>query len=299
MPSPVCVLHHHIGSETDFERGLGVTTEPAAYAAQIDWLAREFDVIDLDTLLSGKLPRRPLLLTFDDAFRSVLQVARDILAPKRLPGVFFVNPGLVDSGVGSLDGVIAWAANTRGLDRVCAEIGIPPRASIGEVVVGDMAAFGARDRAAIREKLLARFGPPDPGSGSTLLRRDDLAALRGLGIEIGNHTATHVHCRALDRDELQDEILGAKERLEAMAGAPVRAFSVPYGHERDLTDELLCALRETGHQAIFLVHARSNARRPAPDIWYRTSLRNEPPRMLGRKLRLLPAVRTLKHWLLG
>ena len=295
MGAPVCILHHHIGAETDFERGLDVTSSPAAYAAQIDRICRHYDVIDLDGLLSGKLPRRPLLITFDDAFRSVLHVARDVLAPRGLPSVFFVNPGLLEPGAISLDSAIAWAANTAGLAAVCREICIPARSSIGAVVVGDMARLGAGERRALKERILARFGPPDLGRRAPLLQPEDLAELRGLGVEIGNHTMSHVHCRALRPDEVETEIVAAKARLELLSGAPVRAFSVPYGHERDLTPELLRALRASGHRAIFLVHARSNARRPAPDIWYRTSLHDEKPGELVRKLWLMPIARSLEH----
>ena len=299
MGVPACTLHHHVGTETAFERGLNVTSDRLAYEAQIDRICRDYDVIDLDSLLSGRLPRRPLLMTFDDAFRSVLDVAREVLAPRGLPAVFFVNPGLLEPGAISLDSAIAWAAGRVGLETVCREIGIPVRDSVGAVVVQEMAAFGARERAAIRERILAAFGPPDLGGRAPLLRPEDLATLRELGVEIANHTMSHVHCRALGADEIEEEVVAARARLEALSGAPVRAFSVPYGHERDLTPGLLRVLRDSGHRAIFLVHARSNARRPAPDIWYRTSLHDEKPKDLPRMLRLMPMVRTLKHRLVG
>lgn len=298
MGTPVCTLHHHIGTESDFERGLNVTTDPGAYAAQVERICRDYDVIDLGTLLSGRLPRRPLLMTFDDAFRSVLDVARGILAPRGLPAVFFVNPGLLEPGAISLDSTVAWAANTAGPAAVCRMAGIPARAGVGGIVEA-MAAFGAGERAAIGRRLLDAFGPPDLGPRAPLLEPEDLAELRRLGVEIGNHTTSHVHCRALRGDEFASEILAAGARLEALAGAPVRAFSVPYGHERDLTPELLGVLRASGQQAIFLVHARSNRRRPAPDIWYRTSLHDERPGALGRKLRLMPLLRTLKQRIIG
>ena len=110
---------------------------------------------------------------------------------------------------------------------------------------------------------------------------------------------THVSCRALKSEEFEEEIVAAKSRLESLSGTPVRAFSVPYGNERDLTPEMLDVLRSSGHEAIFLVHARSNMCRPAPDIWYRTSLHNEAPRKLPVSLRYAPALRSIKHRLTG
>ena len=74
----------------------------------------------------------------------------------------------------------------------------------------------------------------------------------------------------------------------------MRAFSFPYGNQRDATPAVLAALRESGHEASFLVHARSNAQRPAADVFYRTSLSDDPVYRLGLKLGMLPALRSLK-----
>jgi len=295
MSAVTCVLHHHIGPESAFERGLGISSTRERYDAQIRRLALDYDVIDLETLLSGNLPRRALLLTFDDAFRSVLDAARDTLAPLGLPSVFFVNPGLLGEDRVSLDSALAWAVDRAGLERVCEAAGVRRCETLAALVTGEMATLGAGERLAIKARVLEAFGPPDLAARAAVLREEDIAAFRDLRVEIGNHTMTHVHCRSLTKEECAEEIVGAKERLEALSGARVRAFSVPYGHERDLTSETLALLRASGHEAIFLVHARSNDRRPAPDVWYRTSLHDETPDQLRWHLRWKPALRTLKR----
>jgi peptidoglycan/xylan/chitin deacetylase (PgdA/CDA1 family) len=299
MSTVVCTLHHHIGNESAFERGLNISSNREIYEAQIDWMERNFDFIDLDILLSGRLPRRPLMLTFDDAFRSVLDVARAVLAPRGIPSVYFVNPGLLGRDAISLDSTLAWAAAKAGVEALCDAIDVPRRASVAEVIQQDMATFGADARAGIKARVLTAFGPPDFADRAPPLDPADLEDLLSLGMEIGNHTMTHVHCRALDALEIEAEVVRAKARLEELSQSRVRSFSVPYGHERDLTPKLLAALRASGHEAIFLVHARSNWRRPAPDMWYRTSLQNEAPKALMKSLRYLPAARSIKRLLLG
>lgn len=297
MSAPVCILHHHIGAETSFERGLGVTSSRAAYEAQISHLAKEYDVIDLNTLISGKLPKRPLLMTFDDAFASVYDVAKEVLAPAGLPAVFFVNPQLVNENGISLDSAITWAANQHGLEELCAALDLPLRECVSDIVVGDMSQHGSVKRAELKASILSTFGQPEYSKRAPLLSRDQLAELPSLGVEVGNHTASHVHCRSLSSEELNEEIVFAKAQLEDLSGKPVRSFSVPYGHENDLTTELVDVLRSTGHEAIFLVHARSNMKRPAPDIWYRTSLHNQRPSELRMHLNTKPLLRTARHML--
>jgi peptidoglycan/xylan/chitin deacetylase (PgdA/CDA1 family) len=199
----------------------------------------------------------------------------------------------------SLDSALAWAASKGGVEAVCDAIGVPRHATIAELIQKEMAALSANERANVKSKVLAAFGPPDFSDRAPLLEAADLEELPRLGVEVGNHTMTHVHCRALDTGEIEEEVIAAKARLEELSHARVRSFSVPYGHERDLTPELLAALRASGHEAIFLVHARPNRRRPAPDVWYRTSLHNEAPKELAMHLRYLPAARSMKQLLFG
>jgi len=284
--------------ESAFERGLDVASSRASYEAQIERMARDYDVIDLDALLSGRLPRRPLVLTFDDVFRSVLDVAREVLAPRGLPAVFFINPGLLGRDAVSFDGALAWAAQTAGLDALCRLLGTGPQPDVG-ALIRRLASRSAGERAELKARLFTALGPPDLTDRAPILEEEDLKTLRTLGVEVGNHTMTHVSCRALRPDELEHEVVAAKTRLEAMSGAPVRAFSVPYGNEQDLTPEILKVLRASGHEAIFLVHARSNAYRPAADIWYRVGLKDETPAELPTKLRYAPALRSIKQRLLG
>ena len=305
MTAPICTLHHHIGTESPFERGLGVTTSREAFEAQIDRLARDHDVVDLGTLLSGRWPRRPLLLTFDDVFRSSGDAIREVLAPRGLPSVLFVNPALLAPGAAdgreaarapvALDAALAWAAGEAGVERVCAALGLPAAESLHALVTGHMARLDpdARDRA--RDRVLEAFGPAPLGTRAPPLAEGELQGLVAAGAEIGNHTARHVHGRALEGADLEAEIAAPAGRIEALTGRRPRSFSVPYGHEADLTPAVLSAARRSGHEAVFLVHARSNRRRPAPDVWYRTSLRDEAPGALRAHLRWKPALRSLRH----
>jgi peptidoglycan/xylan/chitin deacetylase (PgdA/CDA1 family) len=72
---------------------------PALFAAHLDaLLARGWSFVDLDAVLAalsggGSLPRKALLLTFDDAYADLLDVACPILAERDVPGVVFAVAG--------------------------------------------------------------------------------------------------------------------------------------------------------------------------------------------------------------
>jgi len=67
-----------------------------------------------------------------------------------------------------------------------------------------------------------------PGTDNEYLSRRDIERLIDDDlITIGNHTRTHPFLSELSEDELRDEILGAKERLESLFGIDVTQFSYP------------------------------------------------------------------------
>ena len=299
MPTPTIVLYHDIAEQpSSFEARLGVTSHPDRFLAQLEHFQKNYDIIDLDTLLNGPWPRRPLLITFDDCYRSVLDIAERWLAPRGIPGVLFTNVDLLGHDSVSLDGILSWFAERHGLPALLKALELENQGldSVAAIISGPMAQRGAQERRALRDRLVELGGLDTDAlaARSPILSPEDIARLPGLGVEIGNHTATHVHGRSMRPEDHHPEIVAARSRLEAICGHPVRAFSVPYGYEADLTVELLETLRQGGHAAIFLVHARSNRFRPAPDIWYRTSLHDEVPARLGMKLHALPLLRSLK-----
>lgn len=299
MKNVTCILHHHIGEESEYEAGLNVTTSVSAYEAQIDWLSRHYNFVSLEDLLTGDLPKKPLLLTFDDAFHSVLENVRTVLAPKGIPSVFFINPALIGDDAVSLDSMLAWATYQAGFAEVCKTLNIPLRSGLGDIISKDMSKLGSAQRQRVIQKLIEQMGQPDLSTRASLISADGVRELQSLGVEIGNHTQTHVHCRSLSEEEMEDEIVNSKKALEGVSGQKVRSLSIPYGHENDLTDDVLNCARASGHEAIFLVHSRTNLRRPAPDIWYRTSLHNEAPQQLKAEVRTKPMLRTIKSLVLG
>lgn len=297
MAAATIVLYHDISATASpFESGLGLGTRPENFTAHLAYFEKNYDLIDLDTLLSGSLPRRPLLLTFDDCYRSVLDVARDVLAPRGVPAVLFTNPDLLGPNAPSLDNILSWYAARHGLPALLAELDLQGYATVAAVLSEAMALRTATQRRDIRDRLMAAGGmaTADLAGRNPVLTAADLRELSELGVEIGNHSASHVHCRSLTAEERGEELAGACQKLEQICGRPVRAFSVPYGNEADLTPEVLVTLRASGHSAIFLVHARSNRFRPAPDVWYRVSLHDERPTKLRNRLHMLPLLRSLR-----
>jgi peptidoglycan/xylan/chitin deacetylase (PgdA/CDA1 family) len=100
------LMYHRVGvlqqGEPAITRALTVT--PAAFDAEMTWLHRAgFHAITPSQLYlalerGGRLPRKPVLITFDDGYRDVLWNASPQLERLHMPATDFVITGRIDDG---------------------------------------------------------------------------------------------------------------------------------------------------------------------------------------------------------
>jgi peptidoglycan/xylan/chitin deacetylase (PgdA/CDA1 family) len=301
-----CVLFHHLTTvDGPFTRGLGVSISPEAFERRLRFLMRHYEMIDLDAVLSpGSDPRRrPLLVTFDDAYASVAREAAPILERFGVPAVFFVNGATVQGEHLPIDNLVCFVANTVGFDAVRAavvEIGIPDGpvlSSVPEVIARVVSGLDADELRAFGRALRDRV-PVDPLAEAhregLFLTPAELEGLPERGVEVGNHTYHHVWCRQLDAAAAELEIAHNAEVLEACTRRPVRAFSVPYGRRADLTPTVVAAVEGSGHVATFLVDARANRHPVDRGAIQRVSLRDASDARTAVDLEILPRLRRLR-----
>ena len=288
----VVVTYHQFG---DHSSPLRNVTRADALAAQLDYFAANYNVISLGHLLAGEIPDNALLVTIDDAYKSVADIFAPALRARRLPAVFFANPRPILEPFVPWHDALAMAHAKLGLRKV-AGAAIPGEAAASfDDLTDRLMRMSPSELAGAKERVLSQLGCTEAElhrASNLFLSADDMHRLADSEIEIANHTMSHVRCGALSPAELHSEIVDAKGMLEGMTGKAVRAFAFPWGHERDATPAALSAIRSSGHEAIFLMHARHNARRPAPDIWYRALITNETGLRLRANLNVLPVLRS-------
>jgi peptidoglycan/xylan/chitin deacetylase (PgdA/CDA1 family) len=190
------------------------------------------------------LPRRALLLTFDDGDRSLIDGVMPTLREHGLPGVAFVIPGLLDSATpfwwDEVEDLVRAGGHPRGFE------GRRP----GELV-SILKGLPTGERVRVIDEL-RRSSPVSPTT-TPQLARDDLGSLERAGIEIGNHTHSHVSLAHSSHREAVDEIVRAHDVLTTALGHPPRAFAYPNGDWDARAEEVL---RGLGYQAAFLFDHR-------------------------------------------
>jgi peptidoglycan/xylan/chitin deacetylase (PgdA/CDA1 family) len=199
--SRLIILAYHAIADLRADRRLAeYGVPPDLFAAQLETLAGDdWEFVGLDAVLAaqrgeGPLPRRALLLSFDDAYTDLLEAGCPILERHGAPGLAFA----VADQIG---GSNVWDSEK------------------GSVELGLLDAAG-------------------------------LLAVAERGVEVGSHTASHCKLPTVSGEQLEREIVGSADRLEAIGLPRPRAFSYPYGES---SPAVAAAVRAGGYEAAFTV----------------------------------------------
>jgi len=192
------------------------------------------DPISLDdwrAALSGAaaLPPRPVLITFDDGYRSVATIGAPILAAYGLPAVVFACSEPVARRS------LLW------FDAVAARD--------SEAAVH---AWKERDYTSWLASCGATTAVADDDPRA-VLREDEIDALsRQPGVEIGAHTARHPILSHAAIADQREEIASSRDALQRWTHRRVRAFAYPNGRPRvDYTVDTVALLDDLGFDFAF------------------------------------------------
>ena len=304
-----CIAFHDIApAESPFTRGMGVSVTSSDFASVLKFVRRYYAPVSLSDVLSdcnGKgLPRRAILVTFDDGYASAIEAAASLCSLFAIPAVFFVNAAFLDNHRLAPDNLVCYAANIAGMKTINAAMrmvmgdGVTELRSMSEVFSRFFPAISVAERQAFLDVLvfLAGINERKLAEESALyMTREQLRDLAAAGFEIGNHTYSHVHCRSLTRDLFRQEVERNRSELEALTGRQVRCFSVPYGSSADLTGDLQTHLELSGHRAIFLSESIANGKGTGHSRIDRVSVHASTEEALFLEVEVLPRLRAIRN----
>jgi peptidoglycan/xylan/chitin deacetylase (PgdA/CDA1 family)/glycosyltransferase involved in cell wall biosynthesis len=243
------------------------------------------------------LPPRPVLVTFDDAYRNNLEFAKPILEELGIPMTLFVPTDFVGHAEcywleelewrvsGSPTVAVPWGRELLWL-RTPAE----RRGAFREISEGLMQLGPAeRERAweeiqrqlpcpcsAVPQDVGVSFGgatgvPPVKGHGQVgratvnntstprepRLTWDELRTLSQEGATIGSHAASHALLPGLPIEKIQHELASSKRELETRLGIRVQAFAYPNG---SWDSEVRQMATQEGYECAFTGQPGTNGR---------------------------------------
>jgi peptidoglycan/xylan/chitin deacetylase (PgdA/CDA1 family) len=280
------VMYHYIrdSAATPFPAIRALT--PGAFEQQLDWLQREYTVIDVDRFeaaIGGRatLPANAALLTFDDGFADHFETAFPILRARGLSGVFFLTQDAAGAsprmlGVHKTHFLLARLgpdAFGRAVLETCAaaDFDAARRARVFGADSWDHA-----DERAIKnllnyelpfedaERVLdvlfaAHIGDRASFARSLYLDEDAIRTMARGGMRFGYHTRSHRMLSRLDAAGQRSELRDGVAWIRRLTGQASVSFCYPWGGPGTYTAETVRMLAETGYSIAFNTVRRRTA----------------------------------------
>jgi peptidoglycan/xylan/chitin deacetylase (PgdA/CDA1 family) len=221
--------------------GKGIIHSTAEFRGQMAWLSRHYEPVTLDDVASALLRRRPLprrgvVLTFDDGYADNFAVALPVLEEFRLKAAFYITVDCVEHQQPP------WFCRLRHAFAVTTRQTWSDPAGQRVWSLGDgreqRQAFltasrhcarhaGAAQDAALRAVEVALGVEPFSPDQPLMLSWDQVRQLHRQGYVIGSHTLTHPNLAHIDEADMAREMDLSRARLEDVLGVPVHHFSYP------------------------------------------------------------------------
>ena len=240
----VAILRYHAihddPTQNEHTIGCGITHSTASFELQMKTLALKFHPISLDELLSSleegrRLPRRAVVVTFDDGYADNLEIAAPILKRYDIRACFYIMVGAVDGGG------VPWFVRIRhAMAQTKVSRWTDTEGKIRELNSRELRreAFWCASRALAKstgeqqQNLLNEIEAqldvePLTHSACRMLTWDQVRTLHKAGHIIGSHMVSHPNSAYVSGAELDSEFSISKKRLEEELQAPVIHLSYP------------------------------------------------------------------------
>lgn len=228
-----------------------ISASPDMFGRHMRFLSTHYNVVHLDQVLEAaaggrSLPRRAVLITFDDAYRDFLEVALPVLHAHRLPATLFVPtayPGRPDRAFW-WDRLHRCFADPRRTEITVERFGIEgPDATMPLRTVEERSValrtvserfkkLGHDDGMRMVDTLCAELGDTERHYDS-VLSWEELYHLTSKNISLCAHTQWHPLLTRVSAERAHTEIVGSQNDLQREIGSVYPVFSYPDGAHDD------------------------------------------------------------------
>lgn len=231
------------------------TIPPDVFTEQMQFISRHYHVLSVGELLHvlnarGDLPRRSVLITFDDGYQDFRSQAWPVLKALKLPVALFVATAYL-----SEPGRLFW------WDRLHHALMNTTRRDALQTPVGQLLLGTARQREGAYTRLrdcvrkmphaealvwvgttCVELGVPPPPPA--VLNWDEVRELASDGVNIGSHTRTHPLLTRIPIEDVRAEVAGSLRDLERELGVGLPILAYPGG---EFDDSVVRVLADEGY----------------------------------------------------
>lgn len=252
------LLYHRVGTSNvpgSFEQ-----TSTSEFEAEMRYLAKNYEVLELPRIIqclqTGEaLPKKSIVITFDDGYKDNYLNAYPLLKKYHLPATIFLTTGYIDSPE------LFWWDKLRYLVW---------HSSVNKIELDQFGSYPLyskidRNKAVtnIERKLkqslettknelmnkladICRVDIPSNMNKEWVVSWDEVREMSRNNIGFGAHTVTHPIMTKISLEKVRWEVTESKRRIEAELEQPINTFSYPNGHPDDYNNDIKQILREAG-----------------------------------------------------
>lgn len=255
-----------------------ISASTDAFRQQVALIKRRFVPMRFDALIDclehGRpVPRRAVLITFDDGYDDNHRCAWPILREAGMSAMFFVSTGHIDSGRPyAYDWLVHMLCTTRARRLQAPELGIdeplpdglPARRAQASRVLDRIKTLDADAQQALIDRLQRAWSlPADAGNVDCRpMTWAQLREMRDSGMEVGSHGVNHRMLAKLGPEAMREEIIASKRAIERELGGEAQVISYPVGGPDAYSDAVIAAVREAGYRMACSYRAGPETLRP-------------------------------------
>ena len=258
------ILMYHRFAQDDTKRQVGRET----FRRQIRALKSRCRIVTLAELATvlrtePEQARRLAVITVDDGYRDFYEFAWPVLREEGVSATFFPVTGFVDHQIWLWPDLVEYVLEHGTARRVDSEdLGLPEggrnwslanpddKSSAWQALIEYAIDLDDDEKWAFLRNIFSRLEVAWPDTipeKYAPVSWEELRELARHGIEIGAHTRTHCRLTRVDDTQLEDELSGAKSRLESQLGCPVVSLCYPNGAKADYDARVVEAARVAGY----------------------------------------------------
>lgn len=242
----VIFVFHDVSECTSPQHSPSYSTTPKAFADQLDTIGEHFQFVSTEQLLSLKpSDLNYAAITFDDGFKSVLDIALPLLQKRNIPFTLFLN------GSALIDGQ-NWILNSRFCESSDYIWRLAALSKVKIAKANDFTSSAINSgvfTTEFRENYYCDF------HHEFFLNSKDVEFLvRNHDVRIGNHGFDHFVMSRTPKQELTYQIVQGHKHLCDLAGRDVEDFAIPFGHKSDYNQAVLEALYQNNYKRVFITN---------------------------------------------
>jgi peptidoglycan/xylan/chitin deacetylase (PgdA/CDA1 family) len=269
LPNYLTVLNYH-RIDDPYRDGFdtfrpNVSATPSEFARQMDHVARFYNVISGDDLVSfiknrRALPPRALLITFDDGYLDNYINAYPVLKSRNLPAIIFLATNHIGSSAPFYWDFVAYCFHHTKMNSVeLPHLGlrtwhteeVRERAVLEWIETLKKISEQEKQKAILRLPEILNVSIPSDAFARMMISWFHAREMSENGIEMGAHTTSHPILTRVPLDVAAFEISRSKRHIEDELNKPVTSFAYPNGQASDFNGDILNQVQQAGYDISF------------------------------------------------